>query len=438
MMTAKIKELAAREVLDSRGVPTVQADVILDNKLLGRATAPAGASRGKREASELRDDDEKRYFGKGVLEAVGHVRDEIAKALIGRDPTKQTEIDESLIELDGTGNKGRLGANAIVAVSMAAARAGALVSGVPLYQYLGGDEARLLPVPQMNVINGGRHAENSLDMQEFMIVPRGASSFSEALRMASETFQRLKEILRRKGYSVGVGDEGGFAPDLRSGEEAMGAIIEAIQRAGYNPADEIALALDPAASEFYENGNYVFRKSGGIKKTSAEMVALYAKWLEEFPIVSIEDGLAEDDWSGWQMLTQVLGSKVQLVGDDIFVTDPALIRKGIDQGIANAVLIKLNQIGTVTETLRAIQTAREANYRVVISHRSGETEDTFIADLAVAVNAGQIKTGSLCRSERIAKYNRLLQIEEELGAKTRFLHPFSKAAVPGAAPSQHG
>jgi enolase 1/2/3 len=438
MMTAKIKKLAAREVLDSRGVPTVQADVILDNKHVGRATAPAGASRGKREASELRDDDDKRYFGKGVLAAVGHVRDEIAKALIGKDPAKQTEIDKILIELDGTGNKGRLGANAIVAVSMAVARAGALASGVPLYQYLGGDEARLLPVPQMNVINGGRHAENSLDMQEFMIVPRGASSFSEALRMASETFQRLKEILRRKGYSVGVGDEGGFAPDLRSGEEAMTVITEAIQHAGYRPGDGIALALDPAASEFYENGNYVFRKSGDIKRTSEEMVSLYSKWLKEFPIISIEDGLAEDDWSGWKMLTQAVGSKVQLVGDDIFVTDQALIREGIDQGIANAVLIKLNQIGTVTETLRAIQTAREANYRVVISHRSGETEDTFIADLAVAVNAGQIKTGSLCRSERIAKYNRLLQIEEELGAKARFLHPFSKATVLDAAPSRHG
>jgi enolase len=438
MMTAKIKKLAAREVLDSRGVPTVQADVILDNKLVGRATAPAGASRGKREASELRDDDDKRYFGKGVLEAVRNVRDEIANALIGKDPTKQTEIDKILIELDGTGNKGRLGANAIVAVSMAVAKAGALVSGVPLYQYLGGDEARLLPVPQMNVINGGRHAENSLDMQEFMIVPRGASSFSEALRMASETFQRLKEILRRKGYLVGIGDEGGFAPDLRSGEEAMSVISEAIQRAGYRPGDEIALALDPAASEFYENGNYVFRKSGDIKRTSEEMVSLYAKWLEEFPIVSIEDGLAEDDWSGWKMLTQALASKIQLVGDDIFVTDPELIRQGIDQGIANAVLIKLNQIGTVSETLEAIRTAREANYQVVISHRSGETEDTFIADLAVAVNAGQIKAGSLCRSERIAKYNRLLEIEEELGPEARFFNPFSKRAVRNGARGKHG
>jgi len=422
-MTTKIMKLVAREVLDSRGFPTVQADVILDNGLVGRATAPSGASTGKREAVELRDGDAKRYLGKGVLRVIRGIHDEITPRLAGHDPTQQAKIDQILIDLDGTGNKGRLGANAIVAVSMAVARAGALASGVPLYQYLGGNEASLLPVPQMNVINGGRHAGNKLDMQEFMIVPRGAPSFSEALRMASETFQRLKEILQQKGHSVGVGDEGGFAPDLRSGEEAMGAIIEAIQRAGYKPGAEIALALDPAASEFYENGNYVFKKSGNIKKTSEEMVSLYSKWIKDFPIVSIEDGLAEDDWSGWKMLTQAIASKIQLVGDDIFVTDPELIRKGIDQGIANAVLIKLNQIGTVSETLKAIQTAREANYRVVISHRSGETEDTFIADLAVAVNAGQIKTGSLCRSERIAKYNRLLEIEAELGTKARFSSP---------------
>jgi enolase len=385
--------------------------------------APAGASTGKREAAELRDGDAKRYLGKGVLRAIHGIHVEIAPRLVGQDPTQQPKIDQILIDLDGTGNKGRLGSNAIVAVSMAVARAGALASGVPLYQYLGGNEASLLPVPQMNVINGGRHAGNRLDMQEFMIVPREASSFSEALRMASETFQRLKEILQQRGYSVGVGDEGGFAPDLRSGEEAMGAITEAIQRAGYKPGAEIALALDPAASEFCENGNYVFKKSGNVKKTSEEMVSLYSKWIKDFPIVSIEDGLAEDDWSGWKELTVAIGSQVQLVGDDIFVTDPELIRKGIDQGIANAVLIKLNQIGTVSETLKAIQTARDANYKVVISHRSGETEDTFIADLAVAVNAGQIKTGSLCRSERIAKYNRLLEIEQELGSKARFLSP---------------
>jgi len=425
-MAAKIERILAREVLDSRGLPTVQADVILANGLVGRAMAPAGASTGKREASELRDGDPKRYFGKGVLGAVRNVRDEIARELVGQDPTQQKGIDRTLIELDGTANKGRLGANAIVAVSMAVARAGALASGVPLYRYLGGSEANLLPVPLMNVINGGRHAGNSLDMQEFMIVPRGASSFSEALRMASETFQRFKEVLQQKGDSVGVGDEGGFAPDLRSGEEALGAIIEAIKRAGYKPGNEIALALDPAASEFYEDGNYVFKKSGNVKKSSKEMVSLYSKWLKDFPIVSIEDGLAEDDWGGWKTLTNAIGSQVQLVGDDIFVTDPELIRKGIDQGIANAVLIKLNQIGTVSETLNAIQTAREANYQVVISHRSGETEDTFIADLAVAVNAGQIKTGSLCRSERTAKYNRLLEIEEELGTKARFLNPFAK------------
>jgi len=424
-MAAKIERILAREVLDSRGLPTVQADVILANGLVGRAMAPAGASTGKREASELRDGDPKRYFGKGVLGAVHNVRGEIARELVGQDPTQQKEIDRRLIELDGTANKGRLGANAIVAVSMAVARAGALASGVSLYRYLAGSEANLLPVPLMNVINGGRHAGNSLDMQEFMIVPRGAASLSEALRMASETFQRLREILQQKGHSVGVGDEGGFAPDLRSGEEAMGAIIEAIQRAGYKPGNEIALALDPAASEFYEDGNYVFKKSGNVKKSSKEMVSLYSKWLKDFPIVSIEDGLAEDDWDGWKTLTNAIGSQVQLVGDDIFVTDPELIRKGIDQGIANAVLIKLNQIGTVSETLNAIQTAREANYQVVISHRSGETEDTFIADLAVAVNAGQIKTGSLCRSERIAKYNRLLEIEENLGSKARFIQPFS-------------
>ena len=425
-MTAKIEKVLAREVLDSRGFPTVQADVVLDNGIMGRATAPSGASTGKREAYELRDGNSKRYGGKGVLRAVSNVRDEIAKALSGFNPAEQEKIDKLLVELDGTANKGRLGANAIVAVSMAVARAGALVSGMPLYRYLGGDQATLLPLPQMNVINGGRHAENSLDMQEFMIVPRGASSFSEALRMASETFQQLKSTLKRKGYSVGVGDEGGFAPDLPSAEDAMTTIIDAIAQAGYRAGGEIAIALDPAASEFYENGSYVFKKSDKSKKTSAAMVSLYSEWVKKYPLVSIEDGLAEDDWEGWKKLTDAVGSQVQIVGDDIFVTDPELIRKGIEQGIGNAALIKVNQIGTVTETLKAIQTAREAGYRVVISHRSGETEDTFVADLAVAVNAGQIKTGSVCRSERIAKYNRLLQIEEELGTKARFLDPFGK------------
>jgi enolase len=427
MMTSKITNIFAREVLDSRGFPTVQADVALDSGVVGRAIAPSGASTGKLEAYELRDGNAKRYLGKGVLGAVGNVRGEIAKALRGSDPTQQEKIDNVLVELDGTANKGRLGANAIVAVSMAVARAGALASGVPLYRYLGGDGATLLPVPQMNVINGGRHAENSLDMQEFMIVPRGASSFSEALRMASETFQQLKLILKRNGCSVGVGDEGGFAPDLPSAQDAMTTITEAIAQAGYKAGDEIAMALDPAASEFYENGTYVFKKSDKSKKSSEAMVALYAEWLKKYPLVSIEDGLAEDDWDGWQKLTEALGAQIQLVGDDIFVTNPELIRKGIDKKIANAVLIKVNQIGTVTETLQAIQAARGAGYRVVISHRSGETEDTFIADLAVAVNAGQIKTGSLCRSERIAKYNRLLQIEEELARKARFVDPFAKA-----------
>ena len=357
-----------------------------------------------------------------------NVQDEIAQVLIGKDPTQQKGIDQTLIELDGTANKGRLGANATVAVSMAVARAGALAAGVPLYRYLGDDKANLLPVPQMNVINGGRHAENSLDMQEFMIVPRGAASFSEALRMGSETFQKLKEILKRKGYSVGVGDEGGVAPNLRSGEEAMSIITEAIQQAGYTPGDEIAIALDPAASEFYEDEKYVFKKADAATKSSEAMVLLYSTWVNKFPIVSIEDGLAEDDWNGWKTLTDTLGSRVQLVGDDIFVTDPRTIKKGIERGVANAVLIKVNQIGTVTETLQAIQTARDANYHVVISHRSGETEDTFIADLAVAVNAGQIKTGSLCRSERIAKYNRLLVIQEELSTKARFHDPFAKGS----------
>jgi len=427
-MVTKIKNIVGREVLDSRGFPTVQADVILDNDMVGRATAPAGASTGKREASELRDGDAKRYSGKGVLAAVRNVRDEIAQVLIGKDPTQQKGIDQALIELDGTANKGRLGANATVAVSMAVARAGALAAGVPLYRYLGDDKANLLPVPQMNVINGGRHAENSLDMQEFMIVPRGAASFSEALRMGSETFQKLKEILKRKGYSVGVGDEGGVAPNLRSGEEAMSVITEAIQQAGYTPGDEIAIALDPAASEFYEDEKYVFKKADAATKSSEAMVLLYSTWVNKFPIVSIEDGLAEDDWNGWKTLTDTLGSRVQLVGDDIFVTDPRTIKKGIERGVANAVLIKVNQIGTVTETLQAIQTARDANYHVVISHRSGETEDTFIADLAVAVNAGQIKTGSLCRSERIAKYNRLLVIQEELSTKARFHDPFAKGS----------
>ncbi len=425
-MAAKIDKVLAREVLDSRGFPTVQADVVLDNGMVGRATAPSGASTGKREAYELRDGNAKRYGGKGVLTAVNNVRGEIAKTLKGSNPLEQQKIDNFLVELDGTANKSRLGANAIVAVSMAAARAGALASGMPLYRYLGGEGATLLPQPQMNVINGGRHAENSLDMQEFMIVPRAAASFSEALRMASETFQQLKSTLRKKGYSVGVGDEGGFAPDLPSAEDAMTTIADAIGKAGYKAGDGIAIALDPAASEFYENGTYVFKKSDKSKKTSAAMVSLYAEWIKKYPLVSIEDGLAEDDWEGWKKLTEAIGSRVQLVGDDIFVTNPEIIRKGIEQRISNAVLIKLNQIGTVTETLKAVQTAREAGYRMVISHRSGETEDTFIADFAVAVNAGQIKTGSLCRSERIAKYNRLLQIEEELGTRARFLDPFAR------------
>ena len=423
-MTSMIKTILAREVLDSRGFPTVQADVILDNGLVGRSMAPAGASTGKREAVELRDGDAKRYLGKGVLQAIRGIHDEIAPELVGQDPTQQAKIDQILIDLDGTGNKGRLGANAIVAVSMAVARAGASASKISLFSYLGGEDATLLPVPQMNVINGGRHAESSLQMQEFMIVPHGASSFAQALRMGSETFHNLKELLKQRGHSVAVGDEGGFAPNLKSGEDVLGLITEAIERAGYQPGKDIALALDPAASEFFEDGKYALDKSGKNKKSAEAMVSLYSGWVEKYPIVSIEDGLAEDDWSGWRLLTEALGGKLQLVGDDIFVTDPKLIQKGIKQRVANAVLIKVNQIGTVSETLKAIQTARKGNYRVVISHRSGETEDTFIADLAVAVNAGQIKTGSLCRSERLAKYNRLLEIEETLGERARFLSPF--------------
>jgi enolase 1/2/3 len=425
-MAAKIKNVNAREVLDSRGFPTVQADVMLDIGSVGRATAPAGASTGKREASELRDGDSKRYSGKGVLQAVHNVQTEIARALAGQDPTQQEKIDRTLIDLDGTGNKGRLGANAIVAVSMATARAGALAAGVPLYKYLGGNEATLLPLPMMNVINGGRHADRALVMQEFMITPIGASAMSQALRMASETFHRLKTLLNQRGYPTSVGDEGGFAPSLSSPENALELIIEAIETAGYKPGRDISIALDPAASEFYSEGKYEVDKNG-TQKSSQEMTALYSDWIRTYPIVSIEDGLSEDDWSGWEILTEKLSDKIQIVGDDIFVTDPELIRKGIERRIANAVLIKVNQIGTVSETLKAIQTARDANYRIVISHRSGETEDTFIADLAVAVNAGQIKTGSLCRSERIAKYNRLLEIEEELSTRAQFLNPFAKA-----------
>jgi enolase len=393
---------------------------------VGRATAPAGASTGKREASELRDGDPKRYSGKGVLQAVHNVQTEIARALAGQDPTQQEKIDRTLIDLDGTGNKGRLGANAIVAVSMATARAGALAAGVPLYKYLGGNEATLLPLPMMNVINGGRHADRALVMQEFMITPIGASAMSQALRMASETFHRLKTLLNQRGYPTSVGDEGGFAPSLSSPENALELIIEAIETAGYKPGRDISIALDPAASEFYSEGKYEVDKNG-TQKSSQEMTALYSRWIRTYPIVSIEDGLSEDDWSGWEILTEKLSDKIQIVGDDIFVTDPELIRNGIERRIANAVLIKVNQIGTVSETIKAIQTARDANYRVVISHRSGETEDTFIADLAVAVNAGQIKTGSLCRSERIAKYNRLLEIEEELSTRAQFRNPFAKA-----------
>ncbi len=415
----EIVEVKAREILDSRGNPTVEVELELACGARGRAAVPSGASTGSREALELRDKRAKRYGGKGVLTAVKHVAEKIAPAVCGMDAMQQEALDRRLIELDGTANKSRLGANAILGVSLAAARAAAAACGLPLYRHLGGLRARMLPIPQMNIVNGGAHAANTLDFQEYMILPVGAASFAEALRMGAETFHALKAILRRKGYATGVGDEGGFAPDLPDNEAALGLILEAIRAAGYRPGKEIALGLDAAASEFFEGGRYRLRAEN--KRLAAkEMVDLYEKLLERYPIVSIEDGLAEGDWEGWRLLTERLGGAVQLVADDIFVTNPAIIRKGIEQGIGNSVLIKLNQIGTLTETLEAIELAREAGYTTVISHRSGETEDAFIADLAVGAEAGQIKTGSLSRSERIAKYNQLLRIEEELGEAARY------------------
>ncbi|MEJ5359038.1 MAG: phosphopyruvate hydratase [Desulfobacterales bacterium] len=415
----EIVEVRAREILDSRGNPTVEVELELACGAQGRAAVPSGASTGSREALELRDKRAKRYGGKGVLTAVKNVVEKIAPAVCGMDAMQQEALDRRLIELDGTANKSRLGANAILGVSLAAARAAAAACGLPLYRHLGGLRARMLPIPLMNIVNGGAHAANTLDFQEYMILPVGAESFAEALRMGAETFHALKAILRKKGYATGVGDEGGFAPDLPDNEAALGLILEAIRAAGYRPGREIALGLDAAASEFFEGGRYRLRAEN--KRLSAkEMVDLYEKLLERYPIVSIEDGLAEGDWEGWRLLTERLGGAVQLVADDIFVTNPAVIRKGIEKGIGNSVLIKLNQIGTLTETLEAIELAREAGYTTVISHRSGETEDAFIADLAVGAEAGQIKTGSLSRGERIAKYNQLLRIEEELGEAARY------------------
>jgi enolase len=415
-----ITEIKAREILDSRGNPTVEADVFCSNGVMGRASVPSGASTGEHEAVELRDGDNKRYGGKGVLQAVQNIEDTIAPALKGSDVTDQLGLDTSMIELDGTENKSNLGANALLAVSLASARAAASSVGLPLYRYLGGPLSRVMPVPMMNILNGGAHATNTVDLQEFMIVPIGAESFSDALRMGAEVFHALKKVLVRRKLATGVGDEGGFAPDLRDDEEAIKVILEAIEAAGYAAGKEIALALDCAASELYGDGVYTFKKSGAGKKDADGMVELYKSWLDQYPIVSIEDGLAEDDWEGWAKLTAAIGDRCQLVGDDLFVTNTARLARGIESNVGNAILIKLNQIGTLSETLEAIEMARAAGYLSVISHRSGETEDAFIADLAVATGAGQIKTGSACRTDRVAKYNQLLRIEEQLGGAAEF------------------
>src|SRR6202047_4097152 len=416
-----IGDIHAREVLDSRGNPTVEAEVRLASGASGRAIVPSGASTGVHEAVELRDGDNQRYLGKGVLKAVENVNGEIADALANADAVDQRAIDRQLIELDGTENKSRLGANAILAVSMATAPAAATESLLPLYRYLGGTGANTLPVPMMNILNGGAHADNNVDFQEFMVMPVGAESFPEALRWGVEVFHTLKGVLRKRGYNTAVGDEGGFAPSVKSNVEAIEVVLEAIQQAGYKPGEEIAIALDPAASEFYQDGKYVFKKSDKSAKSSDEMVQFWAKWVKDYPIVSLEDGLSENDWDGWKNLTDEIGGKIQLVGDDLFVTNVTFLQEGIDKNVANSILIKVNQTGTVSETLDAIDLARRNGYTSIISHRSGETEDTFIADLAVATGAGQIKTGSASRTDRIAKYNQLLRIEEELGESARFL-----------------
>ncbi len=415
-----IQEIHAREVLDSRGNPTVEAEVTLADGTRARAIVPSGASTGEHEAVELRDGDEKRFLGKGVLQAVENANGEIAEALVGLDASDQRNIDQRMIELDGTPNKARLGANAILAVSMAVARATAESFKMPLYRYLGGVNAHVLPVPMMNILNGGAHADNNVDFQEFMCMPVGAESFSEALRWGVEVFHTLKGVLKKRGYNTAVGDEGGFAPSVKSNTEAIDVVLEAIQAAGFRPGQDIAIALDPACSELYKDGKYIFKKSDKSAKSSEEMVAFWAKWVENYPIVSIEDGLAEDDWDGWALMTKKLGHKIQLVGDDLFVTNTERLQEGIDRGVANSILIKVNQIGTVSETLDAIALARRNGYTSVISHRSGESEDTFIADLAVATGAGQIKTGSASRTDRIAKYNQLLRIEEALDEMASF------------------
>ena len=416
---AMITEVYAREILDSRGNPTVEVEVILEDGAVGRAAVPSGASTGVHEAVELRDGDKSRYLGKGVTKAVDNVNDIIAEALIGLEATRQTEIDEMLVRLDGTPNKGRLGANAILGVSMAVARAAASSVGLPLYLYLGGVAAKELPVPMMNILNGGEHADNNVDIQEFMIMPVGAKSFSEALRMNAEIYHNLKALLKEKGLSTALCDEGGFAPNLSNNAEAIEVILEAVVKAGYKPKDDIVIALDVASSEMYKDGKYHL-EGEGLVKTSEEMVDYLAELCEKYPIISIEDGLAEDDWAGWKLLTKKIGKKVQLVGDDLFVTNEERLVQGINKGVANAILIKVNQIGTLTETFNAIETAKRAGYTCIISHRSGETEDTTLADIAVAVNAGQIKTGAPARTDRVAKYNQLLRIEEDLGKAAKY------------------
>ncbi|MFT3814228.1 MAG: phosphopyruvate hydratase [Acidovorax sp.] len=410
-----IVDIVGREVLDSRGNPTVECDVLLESGVMGRAAVPSGASTGSREAIELRDGDKGRYLGKGVLKAVEHINTEISEAVLGLDASEQAFLDKTLIDLDGTDNKSRLGANAMLAVSMAVARAAAEEAGLPLYRYLGGMGGMQLPVPMMNVINGGAHANNTLDLQEFMIIPVGAPSFREALRWGAEVFHALKKIINDKGMPTSVGDEGGFAPNVANHEAAIQLILEAIAQAGYTAGEQIVLGLDCAASEFYKDGLYVLEGEGGIRLTAQQWTDMLATWVDKYPIISIEDGMAEGDWDGWKLLTERLGQKVQLVGDDLFVTNTKILKEGIDKGIANSILIKINQIGTLTETFAAIEMAKRAGYTAVISHRSGETEDSTIADIAVGTNAGQIKTGSLSRSDRIAKYNQLLRIEEDLG-----------------------
>jgi enolase len=416
---AQIKKITAREILDSRGNPTVEVDVVLDSGVVGRAAVPSGASTGSKEAVELRDGDKDRYLGKGVEKAVSNVNKIIAPELAGKNPSEQKEIDALMIRLDGTENKGCLGANAILGVSLAVAKAAAQNAGMSVFRYIGGDDARRLPVPFFNILNGGKHADNNVDIQEFMISPIGASSFREALRMGAETYHNLKAVLKSRGLSTAVGDEGGFAPNLSSNEEAIKVIIEAIEKAGYRPGQHISIVLDPAASEFYREGRYVL-KADNSRLTSAEMVDYYDNLISKYPIISIEDGLAEDDWEGWKTLTKELGKEIQLIGDDIFVTNPKIVAEGIREGIANSVLIKLNQIGTLTETLETVDLARQAGYTCMFSHRSGETEDPFLADVTVAANAGQLKTGAPARSERLAKYNQLLRIEEELSERAVF------------------